>query len=345
MKIIDRTSKIISIWLFSLCCAIICMIFIGGLTRLTDSGLSMTEWHPVTGWLPPMNIEEWKISFLKYKQSPEFIKLNFLLTIEDFKSIYLLEFIHRIAGRITGFIVIIPLCFFIIRGDIKKKEIKFYLLILIIFAMQGFMGWYMVKSGLIANPHVSHFRLAAHLFLAFLLYSLIYWQYMLYSCNIILLSNDVDLFKQKFWCNISIILLILQVILGAFVAGLKAGLVYNNFPLMGEYFIPLELQNMNWSFSLFKDPVFVQFLHRMIAYFLCISIVIYARYIFTLPSRRIIKSIFFVILILIIQITLGIITLIYSVPISFALAHQICAIILLTSLLRSRFLLINSQIK
>ena len=326
-----------------MCFCIIIMIFIGGLTRLTHSGLSITEWQPITGIIPPLNEGSWQIEFAKYKSSPEFIKINFHINFEEFKSIYLMEFFHRLAGRITGLLYIIPLCILLLKRYITIRESGIYFLALFLLCGQGFMGWYMVKSGLISNPHVSHYRLAMHLMLAVLLYIIMVWQLLKNSATFILLHSNTSIIAPRFWGKIAILLLLLQMILGAFVAGLNAGLVYNSFPLMGNAFIPDEILRLPIKYSVFSDPVYVQFLHRILAYILSLVIIVFAVFGFKLDNNKLSKALCYLLVILLLQVIAGIATLIYQVPIMIALLHQLGSIILLSSLLWSYFLLTTAE--
>lgn len=335
----NKQNATLSIWLGLMCCAIIAMIFIGGLTRLTESGLSITEWNPVSGVLPPMNTESWNVEFDKYKKSPEYLKHNNNMGLEEFKSIYLLEFIHRIAGRIISLLYLLPLIFFYFKGIIKNKDLKIYLFALILLGLQGFMGWYMVQSGLISNPYVSHYRLASHLMLAVFLYIIIFWQMMKNSFDIMLVSVDNKLSSLKYLCLFSILILLIQITFGAFVAGLHAGLVYNNFPMMGDSFIPSEILLSNISIASFRDPIFVQFIHRITAYLLFAIISIFCIFGIKLGNNKLKRVIIYIFLALLFQIFLGVLTLIYFVPVSLALIHQFGAILLLSCLLWAYFLI------
>lgn len=335
----NNTNKWISIWLGLVCFAIVLMIFIGGLTRLTDSGLSMTDWKPITGIIPPLDEASWNLEFSKYKNYPEYKLHNIGMNIDEFKSIYLLEFIHRIAGRITVLLYVLPLLLFVVCGKIKLSEMKIYLFALLLFASQGLMGWYMVKSGLSKNPYVSQYRLAMHLVLAILLYAILFWQMMRMSFSIILVTIGSNLSKLIFIARFSILLLFMQIIFGAFVAGLNAGLIYNNFPYMGNSFLPLELFKLPINITIFDNPVFVQFMHRNIAYLLFIVVSIFTIYVIRFDNKKLTRVAFFVIGSLLLQFVLGVITLLFKVPIIFALLHQFGAILLLTSLLWLYFLL------
>lgn len=343
MQHLLNRNKFVSIWLFTMCIAIIFMIFIGGLTRLTDSGLSITEWNPITGILPPLDAKTWEIEFDKYQQSPEYIKYNSGMTLDEFKPIYLLEFYHRIAGRFAALLYLIPLIFFVATGKISKNDLGIYTLGLILFAGQGVMGWYMVKSGLISDPHVSHYRLAGHLMLAVFLYIMLFWQLMKNLFDPLLLSNYTSVKFQKFWCFVSIAILLVQIVFGAFVAGLDAGLVYNSFPLMGDSFIPHEVSELTLFTYSFSEPVFIQFMHRILAYILFIVITIFCFSSLKLKNNKYSRSIFYVAIALCMQMIAGILTVVYMVPIPVALFHQFGAIFLLSCLLWSCFLLTTSR--
>ncbi len=326
------------IWLNSCAFMVVLMIFVGGLTRLTDSGLSMVEWNPVTGIIPPLTTQAWEKEFSSYKTSPEYKKLNINFTLDDFKNIFWLEFIHRILGRITGLLIILPAIFFGLKKQLRTPIPYITMCLLVIF--QGVIGWYMVKSGLVDNPHVSHYRLALHLILAILLYSVITWEFFRYNKsfsssgsdpktdnNVIdsLLKHENEGGKNNDGL-LTLLLIYMQIFLGGLVAGLDAGLLYNEFPLMGEKFIPTELE-LSWN--MFNDPASVQFLHRNMAYIVVFSVFILAGKIFKYNKNLA----FILIAIVTIQFLLGIFTLLYIVPISLALAHQLFAVLLLRTIL------------
>ena len=337
----NKQNYYLTLWLRVMCAAIICMIFIGGLTRLTDSGLSITEWKPVTGILPPLNEAAWISEFDKYKQTPEYIQINNNMNLAEFKSIFWLEFIHRIAGRITGILYIFPLIYFLFNKTINSKKIYIYLIGLILLISQGIAGWYMVKSGLISAPCVSHFRLAIHLLLAIALYALLFWQLMRESFYKIPIDIKTNLVPLNIGLNICLILLFIQITFGAFVAGLDAGLVYNQFPLMGDSIIPNEITSGKFGLNSFYDPVFVQFIHRMLAYIVTIAILVTCLIGLKIQNLLLSKSLVYLIITLILQIMVGILTLIYLVPIILALLHQIGAVILLSTLLWVKYLAVN----
>ncbi len=340
MNSYNAHNNIIKYWLFSLCALIIFIIIIGGYTRLTGSGLSITEWKPVTGVILPISSDAWIQEFEKYKQSPEFKHINFMIDLLEFKTIYITEYFHRILGRVLFLLYLLPLVYFVVKKYISVEEYPRYILALILIVAQGVAGWYMVKSGLINDPHVSHFRLALHLLLAVLLYAIILWQFFKCSGEMILIPVKINISAIKLIALITILMLFLQIIVGAFVAGLKAGLIYNQFPLMGEAIIPHEIWRNGVSLY---DPVFIQFVHRLGAYIITICVVVLLLKGYKLKITKLNNALFMLFLVLVIQFILGIATLIYLVPTSLAIIHQVGAVILLTTLLRVYFLLICTE--
>jgi len=301
------------------------MIVVGGLTRLTDSGLSITQWQLILGVLPPLNIDDWNKYFDLYKKIPEYKLQNYSMTLEEFKLIFWWEFIHRFLGRFIGIIFLIPLIFFTIKVGFKKT-ISFHLIFLLI-CLQGFIGWYMVSSGLVDRVDVSHYRLALHLVLAFIILSLIFWNYLNYK--IIKLPNKkIDNFLP--FCFV--ILLFLQLLIGGFVSGMDAGKIYNTWPLMGTNFFPDDNLIINlFSFSSLNEPSLVQFIHRNLAYLI---IFFYLYILFKIYRNKL--SDYFKILntigvLLILQILLGIFTLLSGAQMFFSSMHQINSILLISS--------------
>ncbi|MBN8828412.1 MAG: COX15/CtaA family protein [Sphingobacteriia bacterium] len=297
------------------------MIFIGGVTRLTDSGLSIVEWKPVTGIIPPLSEYDWLQEFDKYKTSPEYNKINLGMSLKEFKFIYFLEYFHRVLGRLTGFIFFIPLIFFAIKKAFPRNVINCFIGIGILGAIQGFIGWYMVKSGLIDNPHVSQYRLALHLGTAIIILGIFCWIYLIIKY----LPKKFDFFNK--YSKLSLILVtwvFLQILTGAFVAGLDAGLIYNTFPLMNGKFIPDEILHLNpWWINFLENHASVQFLHRISSYGLFIfSLVLYFK-ILRLNNKTLCKTYSIFVVLLVAQMILGIITLLYQVPVAFGSLHQI----------------------
>ena len=323
----DQYTKFVRIWLISLIILIILIVAVGGLTRLTDSGLSITSWELFTGLLPPFTSEKWNFYFNEYKKIPEYQILNFNMTLEEFKVIFYWEWGHRILARFIGLFSLIPLV--IIFLYFKKNFFfqKKYYLIFFLICFQGFIGWFMVSSGLIENTDVSHYRLALHLSTAFIILSLTYW-YLLENLNIKKYQNKIN---SKF---LSLFLLILsaQIILGAFLAGLDGGLIYNTWPDMNGKFIPTDIdKNDLIKISSTDNATVIQFYHRMIAYLLIIFLIIlnYLFYLKKIPNT----SINILNVAITIQIILGIITLITGVKIEYASIHQLGSVFVLLSFL------------
>ena len=315
----------ISVWLLSMFFIVSIMIIVGGLTRLTDSGLSITEWQLFSGILPPLSETQWSNYFNLYKKIPEYQLQNYLMSLDEFKVIFWWEFIHRFLGRLIGILFLFPLIYFSIKLGINKTLNLFLIFFLI--CLQGFIGWYMVSSGLVDRVDVSHYRLAIHLVLAFFILSLILWNYLKYK------KINIPNQKIKFYLPYLFLLLIfLQITIGAFVSGMDAGKIYNSWPLMGANYFPDDNSIINlFNLSAFNDPSLVQFFHRNLAYL----IFIFFLYIFYYVYKKKLKSFFYIInmigLLLILQIVLGIITLLSGAQIMLASMHQISSIFLLSS--------------
>ena len=312
-------------WLASMYWIISIMIIIGGLTRLTDSGLSITEWQLFSGFLPPLTESDWKNYFNLYKEIPEFKLQNYSMTLQEFKVIFWWEWIHRFLGRLMGISFLIPLFFFSFKIGFKKLMSLYLIFFLICF--QGFIGWYMVSSGLIDRVDVSHFRLSIHLIIAFLILSLILWNY--FNLKYISFHNKKLNFFIPF---IFLILIFFQIIIGAFVSGMDAGNIYNSWPLMGSTYFPNDSEIINlFNLSAFSDPSLVQFMHRNLAY----MIFIFYLYILIKIYKNKLIEFFFSInllgLLLIIQIILGVLTLTHGAHIVLASMHQISSIFLVSS--------------
>ncbi len=331
----QKINKQLSIWLIFMFWLISIMIVVGGLTRLTDSGLSITEWELFSGSLPPITQDDWVKYFLLYQQIPEFKLQNFSMTMDEFKIIFWWEWIHRFLGRLIGLCFLIPLIYFSFKIRIKKLLSLYFIFILI--CLQGFIGWYMVSSGLVDRVDVSHFRLSIHLLGAFAILSLIYWNYLRISYNSI---SDKTL--NKFLPIFLLFLIFLQITIGAFVSGMDAGTIYNTWPKMGLNYFPDDNYFMNlFKITAFSDPSLVQFMHRNIAYL----ILIFYIYLFYVTRKKKIKFLYKTIniigLLLFIQIILGILTLLYGAQIKIASMHQISSIFLVSSVIY--FLFINNK--
>jgi cytochrome c oxidase assembly protein subunit 15 len=326
----------IAYWLLGICLLVFLMVVIGGVTRLTGSGLSMVEWNPVTGFIPPFTEPDWQRLFDSYRQYPEFLKVNQAMDLEGFKGIFWLEFFHRVLGRLIGIAFLLPFLYFLIRGMIPKSLTPKLIVMFILGGLQGLLGWYMVKSGLVHDPHVSQYRLTAHLMLAVAIYSYMLWT----ALNLIAEEKPYteftpDILKLPAKTLVLVILVIVTIVSGGFVAGLKAGLIYNTFPLMGDSLIAPGVYALQpWYMAMLDDAITVQFNHRLIAlstFFLIVGLYIY-HFKLKLPSRT--KVLFKLLLVAsIIQVSLGITTLLLRVPVSIAASHQAGALILLTTLL------------
>ena len=315
------------------------MVSIGGITRLTDSGLSMTEWSLIGGIVPPLTTNDWIQTFEKYKLSPEFTFKNYDMTIEEFKKIFFWEYFHRIWGRLIGLTYSLPLIYFWLTNKFTSSEKAFFSILLFLGASQAFMGWYMVKSGLTENPDVSHFRLSAHLFIAFLIYSMLLFYLSLkitLKKNTYISINNDSINFSNILIYTCVILIFATIVSGAFVAGTKAGWAYNNFPLMGETILPpvlLENQSNSVEF-LFNDIGFIQFFHRILASATLFIILFTSIYLLRVNPNKVVKRLskilFFIV---ILQYLLGIIILKLYVPITLGVMHQLGSLIVLSLLI------------
>ena len=321
----NRIRNYLSFWLALMFCAISLMIVVGGLTRLTDSGLSITEWQLFSGFLPPMSDSDWNNYFNLYKKIPEYTEQNYSMTLKEFKVIFWWEWIHRFLGRIMGILFILPLIFFTFKESFKKLFNLYLIFFLICF--QGFIGWYMVSSGLANRVDVSHFRLSVHLIIAFFIISLILWNYFILKIK----RN----FMEKLNFSIPLIFLFLifcQITIGAFVSGMDAGQIYNSWPLMGESYFPDDNQIINiFKLSAFSDPSLVQFMHRNLAYLILFFYLIILIKIYKKKLINLYFAISLVGVLLFVQILLGIFTLLYGAQILLASMHQISSIFLVSS--------------
>tara|TARA_B110000211_G_scaffold143399_1_gene163679 strand:- start:12 stop:1028 length:1017 start_codon:yes stop_codon:yes gene_type:complete len=313
-----------STWLFFLILLVATIIVVGGLTRLTESGLSITEWELFSGVLPPFTNAEWENYFQKYKEIPQFILLNSKMSMEEFKTIFLWEYYHRLLGRLIGLAFLIPFLYLIFRNALDKKLIINFLLIFILILFQGLIGWYMVKSGLTNNVTVSHYRLAFHLFTAFIIFSSLMWIFInnYTKQNINFLQLNLKFLTIK----ILILLIFTQIIIGAFVSGLDAGRIYQSWPLMNGNYLPNDyfLKDL---FN-FNKPSFVQFMHRNIAYLVFIFTVYLGFFIYRNKITRLYNSYSLFLFFIILQVLLGVSTLLSNLNILFASSHQISSIFL-----------------
>ena len=317
----------VSTWLILMFFLIALMIVVGGLTRLTDSGLSITKWELFSGILPPLNNAKWLDYFEEYKLIPEFKIQNYSMTLSEFKIIFWWEWAHRFLGRLIGLIFLIPLIYFSIKIGFKKLT-KLYLIFILI-CFQGFIGWYMVESGLIDNLDVSHFRLSIHLLFAFIILSLVLWNFFLLNHS---QENRVPLIN--FLPEFILFLIFIQIIIGAFVSGMDAGKIYNSWPLMGNSYFPDDNEISNLlKISAFSDPSLVQFLHRNLAYLTSFIYIFLLYKIFKKKIFQLIKPVIILGLIILLQIFLGILTVLNGATIMLASLHQFSSILLVSSAL------------
>ena len=332
----ETQHKPVVIWLFTGCFLVAAMVVIGGITRLTHSGLSMVEWKLIMGMIPPLNEAEWQATFEKYKLFPEYKLKHFHFTLEEFKSIFFWEYLHRLLGRIMGIIFIIPFIIFWFQKRFSSSLKKNLWIILILGGFQGFLGWFMVKSGLSKDPNVSHYRLAAHLISAFTLFCYVLWVALslIYPKGKSSLSSSINSIKKLGFPLL--IITVIQIVYGAFVAGLKAGLVYNTWPKMGSQWIAESVPYMfqeKGLISLLDNMASVQFIHRILA----LIVFFFVFYIFS--KARVLqlnkyqkKAIHFLISIVTLQFILGVLTLVLAVPITMGVLHQIGALALLSGI-------------
>ncbi|WP_455169283.1 COX15/CtaA family protein [Aegicerativicinus sediminis] len=327
-----RDNKWVIGWLLTGCFLIFVMVIIGGITRLTHSGLSISDYKLITGTIPPMNEAEWQEAFELYKQYPEYQKLNTHFELEDFKDIYFWEWLHRLIGRLIGLVFIIPFLVFLSTKQLTTGTIKKSIVLLFLGGFQGFLGWYMVKSGLIDRPDVSHFRLAAHLITAFITFAYTLWV----ALDLIFPNKKPSNVPMKKLISIGLGAIILQIIYGAFVAGLDAGFIHNHWPLMseGKFMHPtVYIEQSPLLKNFIEGKSGVQFVHRILAY-IVVGIVIWIwmkgqRYSLTTFQKNSLKLLLAVVFL---QFLLGVLTIIYAVPLWLGIAHQIGAFFLLASI-------------
>jgi cytochrome c oxidase assembly protein subunit 15 len=327
-----KANKSVIIWLLSGCVLVFIMVIVGGITRLTNSGLSMTDWHLVTDTFPPMSEAAWQHAFAEYQKFPEYQKINIHnnFTLSDYKFIYFWEWFHRLIGRVIGMIFIIPFAYFWYKKQLDKSTLQKCFVLLGMGALQGFFGWFMVKSGLVDNPDVSHFRLSLHLTFAFLTFAYTLWV----ALDLVYPERKLPVIELRKIARWALVALIFQIIYGGFVAGLNAGLMHNHWPLMSDgQFIhdSVWIEQKSLLLNLTEGKSGVQFVHRTFAYIvagLMIWLLVKSRK-FSLDAQQQ-KGIYAMNVMVVIQFALGIFTLLNYVPISLGLLHQVGAFILLS---------------
>ena len=329
-----KKDKSVIIWLLSGCVLLFIMVVVGGITRLTNSGLSMTDWHLVTDTFPPLTDAQWQHAFDEYKKYPEYQKINIHndFTIDDYQFIYFWEWFHRFIGRIIGLVFIIPFVYFLIKKRLDTSTIKKCIVLLFMGGFQGFLGWFMVKSGLIDNPDVSHFRLSLHLTFAFLTFSYTLWV----ALDLLYPERQTVFTSLRNTARWTLAVLILQIIYGGFVAGLNAGLIHNHWPMMSEgKFIheTVFIEQPTLLLNLVEGKSGIQFVHRTVAY-IVVGLILFLFY----KSRKFVlvtsqkRGLNILILFVFMQFALGVATLLLHVPLWLGLAHQAMAFLLLASM-------------
>ncbi len=321
----NSNNKNIIIWLNISIFFLVIMVMIGGITRLTDSGLSMVDWKPIAGILPPLNDTQWVDSFNEYKKFPEYQQKNIDMSLSEYKYIFFWEYLHRMMGRFFGFLFLIPFSFFLMFGSLNKKITRHLLLVFMLGGFQGFIGWYMVKSGLVNNPDISHYRLSLHLFIAFVILAYTYKiKLSLVFYNIREINNYIFYNKLS---QFIIFLLFVQVIFGAFNAGLKTVHVISTFPFYNGMVLPISKMSLNpFWLNFFENNYGVQFVHRYLAFFI-VFIISYFTYKINLKSSRIKLESQYALSLILYQCILGVLTLISNANIVFALIHQLLAVL------------------
>ncbi|WP_461588819.1 COX15/CtaA family protein [Winogradskyella sp.] len=319
-------------WLLTGCILIFIMVIVGGITRLTHSGLSMSNYKLISGTIPPMNEVEWNEAFDLYKQYPEYQKLNYGMSLEEFKDIYFWEWIHRVIGRFIGLVFIIPFIYFLVRKRLSSSTIKKAIILLFMGGFQGFLGWYMVKSGLVDRPDVSHYRLAAHLTTAFLTFSYTFWV----ALDLIFPNKKEINTKIRNFIRLSFVVLVIQIIYGAFVAGLDAGWIHNHWPMMseGKFIHETAYSELNPVYLNFiEGKSGVQFVHRTLAYI----VVAFVLAIWYKTSKLELtkwqaKGVNLLLIIVGFQFLLGVLTILLAVPVWLGVLHQVGAFFLLSAM-------------
>ncbi len=343
MDAVKVRNKMIYRWLIACCFMIFAMAVIGAITRLTESGLSIVEWKPVLGVLPPMSEGAWQAEFQKYQATPEYIQKNAGMTLQEFKQIFFWEWLHRVWGRLIGIVFAVPFAFFAFRGWIAKADIWKYFGLLFLGGLQGFVGWFMVQSGLVDRPFVSHYRLALHLSLALLIFSLTLAlaQTVLRKIKTMQTLPVSGLFYAHGWASLFIVSI--TIIWGAFVAGLDAGLIYNEFPKMGDGFLPPEMWHMSPAWiNIFENHAAVQFTHRIFAFLSFITVLSFAVKCL-LQNPHFYPALYLGVLVTL-QVCLGIATLVSGVALPLATLHQAGALALLAGLIICLMRLYRSSI-
>src|SRR6267154_2463867 len=324
-------NRAVAAWLLMCCALVFAIVVVGGITRLTHSGLSIVEWQPIVGALPPLDEAGWQETFGKYKQTPEYRLVNPGMGLDGFKSIFWWEYVHRLLGRLVGAVFFLPLLWFALRGKVPRALAWKLAAVLALGASQGALGWYMVQSGLVDNPRVSQFRLTAHLGIAFLIYAAMLW----IAFDLLFARAGPVSRRLRRFAFVLVALVFAMVLSGGLVAGIRAGLAYNTFPLMNGRFVPPEIFSLDpWYLNFFSNMATVQFDHRLIAWLLAFLVPwFWLRVRREAASSRAKLAADLLLGALALQIALGIATLLFAVPIPLAAAHQAGALLVFSAAL------------
>lgn len=327
-----KNNRAVIYWLLTGCALIFIMVLVGGITRLTHSGLSISDYKLIQGTLPPMNEQEWEAAFELYKQYPEYQKLNSHFELEDFKDIYFWEWLHRFIGRLIGIVFIMPFLYFWLTKKLDGPTIKKSLVLLFLGGFQGFLGWYMVKSGLVDRPDVSHYRLAAHLTTAFVTFAYCLWV----ALDLIYPHKKEVNKKMRNLIRAGMAVLLLQIIWGAFVAGLDAGFIHNHWPMMSEGKLMHEtvyIEHRPIIKNFYEGKSGVQFVHRYLAY-MVVGFILWIWFRSRKTEQTPIQEtgLKTLLALVFLQFLLGVLTLIYAVPLWLGIVHQIGAFFLLAAM-------------
>jgi heme a synthase len=330
--------RVVATWLLVCCALVFALIVVGGVTRLTHSGLSITEWQPIVGTLPPLSESQWNEAFAKYQTTPEYLQVNRGMSLDAFKGIFWVEYVHRLLGRLVGFAFIVPLVWFVARGKLPSSPglVPMLFGIFLLGGLQGALGWYMVQSGLVDDPRVSQLRLTAHLGLALLIFAAMFWT----ALTLLRPSAPADArIRPLFLAAVSLVALIFVMALsGGLVAGIRAGFAYNTFPLMNGHVVPPEIMLIRpWYMNFVNNMATVQFDHRLLAWTLLVLVPIWWWRVRATPeispSGRLAAHLLLAMLFA--QVSLGISTLVLVVPLPLAALHQAGAVLLFAAALNA----------
>jgi cytochrome c oxidase assembly protein subunit 15 len=331
-----KPSGAVAAWLLLCCALVFCMIVVGGVTRLTHSGLSITEWQPIVGTLPPLSDADWQSAFDKYRLTPEYREVNKGMSLAAFKGIFWWEYFHRLLGRLIGVVFLLPFVGFALSRKIPEGYAPMLLGIFVLGGLQGAMGWYMVQSGLVDDPRVSQFRLTAHLGLAFVIFGAMFWLALSLLNRRSVERRSAARRSALRFAGALVALVLFMVLTGGLVAGIRAGFAYNTFPLMNGAWIPPELFMLEpWWKNFFWNMATVQFDHRLVAYALAVAVCLLwwkVRRVDDAP-RRARRAVLLLTAMLAVQIGLGIATLLLVVPLHLAATHQAGAVLVFAAAL------------